>query len=377
MNLEGNRGLAARAVGIGQWRPGAFSRLPAIGLIGLDDVHPILPGLDLWDCWPLQHEDGRTVVHAGRQWWFFLSSPMLADPEHRHDEARIRLLSLEGGRWHDHGDALDPASSPGSREWAGSAVLRDDGHSVTLYFTAAGRRGGPATLEQRLFAAQGKLDAGGPARFSEPTEIIVADERRYIRVTQAKGEPGKVKAFRDPAWFRDPATGLAHILFTASAAWSRDHFNGIVGCATWRGGAWSLDDPLIEAIGVNNELERPCIVVRDGLYYLFWSTQTHTFAQAGTAGPNGLYGMVAERLSGPWRPLNGNALVIANPASAPAQAYSWWVTGEGEVRGFINYWGTNRDVIAETPEFRRKHFGGTPAPAFRLAFDGDRVVRAV
>jgi len=69
--------------------------------------------------------------------------------------------------------------------------------------------------------------------------------------------------------------------------------------------------------------------------------------------------------------------VIANPASVPAQAYSWWVTGEGEVRGFINYWGTNRDVIAETPEFRRKHFGGTPAPAFRLAFDGDRVVRAV
>ncbi|MDE2563774.1 MAG: glycoside hydrolase family 68 protein [Sphingomonadales bacterium] len=373
MTVQGARDPMSSADSISHWRPQDFAAVPVIDPIGPGDVRPILPDLDLWDCWPLQHEDGRTVVHAGRQWWFFLSSPKLADPEERHHQARIRLASLGEEGWRDHGDVLDPATSPGSREWAGSAVLFDDGRTCILHFTAAGRNGGPFSFEQRLFAARGELGAAGPCGFGVPEEIIVADERRYVRVTQADGHAGTVKAFRDPAWFRDPATGLSHILFTASAAWSGDAFNGVVGSATWRDGAWSLDHPLVDAIGVNNELERPCVVVRDGLYYLFWSTQRHTFADPASAGPNGLYGMVAEALAGPWKPLNGNGLVAANPASTPAQAYSWWVTGEGDVRGFVNYWGTGENAMTATPEFRRAHFGGTPSPAFRLRFDGDRV----
>lgn len=356
------------------WRPEQFSSIPETATIGADEARPILPGLHLWDCWPLQHEDGRTVAHEGRQWWFFLSSPRLDDPEERHGHARIRLLSLGKEGWRDHGDALDPATSPGSREWAGSAVLRGDGHSVDLFFTAAGRRGEAAlTFEQRLFVARGELEASGPSGFRQPTEIFVADGRRYVRATQAEGKPGELKAFRDPAWFRDPATGLAHILFTGSAAWSDDPFNGIVGIATWCDGGWRIDDPLVDAIGVNNELERPCVVVRGGLYYLFWSTQKHTFSSNGLAGPNGLYGMVANALSGPWRPINGNGLVAANPAGNAVQAYSWWVTGEGEVRSFVNYWGVDDpsvETIADAPQAR---FGGTPAPAFGLRFSGDVV----
>jgi levansucrase len=359
-----------------QWRPGVIEGAE-LAVIGADQAAPILAGLDLWDSWPLAHEDGRTVVHHGRQYWFFLSAPRFPDPGQRHDAARIRLASLGADGWRDHGDALPETLSPGSREWAGSAVLHDDEVSVSLFFTAAGRRGAAPSFEQRLFAARGALGADGPGEWNAVEELVEADGRRYVVARENEGQPGLIKAFRDPAWFRDPATGNCHILFTASAGWSNDDYNGVVGIAT-RGadGAWQLGDPLVEAVGVNNELERPHVLVRGGLYYLFWSTQRRTFAPGGASGPNGLYAMVAAQLAGPWRPVNGSGLIAGNPASEPTQAYSWWVTGEGEVWSFIDHWGMQGRSFADHPALLRSQFGGTPAPVFRLAFAGDRVTIA-
>ena len=358
-----------------RWQFGDYAAAPRLPLIGADAARPILPGLDLWDCWPLAHEDGRTVVDRGRRWWFFLSAPALPDPADRHLVARIRLVSHDAAGWHDHGPALPDGLNPGLREWAGCAVLADDGATVTLYYTVGGRRDGPPSFEQRLFAVAGRLGAAGIGDWQQPVEVVAADGWRYVcdRQEVAAVAPGTIKGFRDPAWFRDPATGKAHILFTASAAWSDDPHNGVIGMATREGDRWVAGDPLIEATGVNNELERPCMVVRDGRYYLFWSTQTHTFADPQRAGPNGLYAMHATALAGPWAPVNGNALVVANPAEEPKQSYSWWVTGEGEVWSFVDYWGMQGRKLADHPELLRAQFGGTPAPMFRLTFDGDRV----
>ncbi|WP_084355922.1 glycoside hydrolase family 68 protein [Novosphingobium lentum] len=358
-----------------RWEPVAFDRVPEIAPIAAIDSTPILPGLDLWDCWPLQHEDGRTVTHRDRQWWFFLSAPCFPDPVQRHDAARIRLVSRGADGWRDHGNAMPDGHSPGSREWAGSAVLLDDGITVLLLFTAAGRRDEAPSFEQRLFACQGTLGADGPSGWQAPREMFVADGSRYVLDRQDSGRVGEIKGFRDPAWFRDPATGLRHILFTGSAAWSGDPHNGVIGSATQANdGTWTLGDPLVEAIGVNNELERPHILQRDGRYYLFWSTQRHTYGPAAVAGPNGLYAMVANGLDGPWRPVNGNALVAANPADEPTQGYSWWVTGEGAVWSFVDHWGMQGRSLADHPELLRSHFGGTPAPVFHLEFDGDSIL---
>ena len=359
------------------WRPSAAITGAEIALIGADAVRPAIPGLDLWDSWPLAHEDGRTASIEGRQYWFFLSAPCFPDPGARHDAARIRLASLGPDGWRDHGNALPDDFNPGSREWAGSAVLHDDGVGVTLFFTAAGRRDLPQSFEQRLFAASGRLGQDGPGGWAQPVELVRPDGRRYLLAAEAAGLPGMIKAFRDPAWFRDPATGSCHILFTASAGWDDDPYNGVVGLAT-RGadGVWHLADPLIEAVGVNNELERPHIIVRDGHYYLFWSTQRRTFAPGEVSGPNGLYAMVADRLDGPYRPVNGTGLVAGNPATEPTQGYSWWVTGEGEVWSFIDHWGMQGRSFEQDPALLRSQFGGTPAPTFRLAFAGDHVTIA-
>lgn len=374
-----NKRLQQRPALTGEWRPEGFAAADtamgsSIAAIGADDVHAIVPGLDLWDCWPLAHPDGRTAEVDGRQFWFFLSSAQFADPVERHGHARIRLLSRGVDGWRDHGNALPDGLNPGSREWAGSAVLESDGR-VTLYYTVAGQRGEAVlTVEQRLFAVEGRLSADGVGDWAEPAELVRADERRYVRPGGVDGGvPGTIKAFRDPFFFRDPVTGLEHIVFTASAGWSDDPHNGMIGLATRSATGWELGDPLIDAVGVNNELERAQAHYRGGRYYLLWSTQAHTFSPKGAAGPNGLYGMVGDTLHGPWRPVNGSGLIAANPADEPGQSYSWVVTGEDEVWSFIDYWGLAGRRTTVHPELLRAQFGGTAAPVFGLAFDGDCV----
>jgi len=362
--------------GTSTWRPHWLDSVPAaavIPLITAEDARPIIPGVDLWDSWPLQHENGSTAILNGQAWWFFLSAEQFPDPGQRHDAARIRVASFGAEGWTDHGCVIAPERSPGSREWAGSAVLSDDGLSVSLYFTAAGQRGQAHSFEQRLFVVEGSINNGKPGDWGTPQELIAADGQRYVVAREADGRPGMIKAFRDPAWFRDPATGQGHVLFTASAGWTDCDYNGLVGIAALVDGTWQLGDPLIEAVGVNNELERPHIVVRDGRYYLFWSTQRRTFDPAVASGPNGLYAMVAGSLDGPWRPVNGNGLVAANPPEEPTQGYSWWVTGEGVVWSFIDHWGMAGRNFGDHPELLRSQFGGTPAPCFQLAFAGDAV----
>jgi len=365
------------AASLSHWSPQRFAACPALPPITAAQAAPIMPGLDLWDCWPLQHEDGSTATIDGAQYWFFLAAPRFEDPGQRHFHARIRLLKFEHDNWADLGDVLPAESSPGAAEWAGSCVLHEDGRSVTLFFTAAGRRGQGPGFEQRIFASQGVFEAGaGPGGWQAPQHLFAADGAVYMPADQPGGAPGMIKAFRDPAWFRDPADGAVYLLFTGSAGWDHDRFNGLVGHARRTAEGWVTGLPLIHAVGVNNELERPHIVVRGGIYYLFWSTQRHTFSPAATAGPNGLYGAWAERFEGPWLPVNGNGLIATNPVDEPTQAYSWWVTGEGDVWSFIDHWGMRGRSFASHPEVLRGQFGGTPAPRFRLEFSGDEVTLA-
>lgn len=342
---------------------------------------PAIADLFLWDSWPLQHPDGQTARFDGHEYWFMLSSEKFDDPAKRHDHARIRLLSCKAGIWTDCGSAMPDGLAPGTREWAGSAVLDDDG-KISLYFTAAGRRGEPHSFEQRLFVSTATLrnsEKNHPIleNWSSPKELVIADNEIYAVVNQSDGAPGTIKGFRDPAFFRDPADGREHFLFTGSAAWSDHAYNGVVGLATRNAaGTWELQAPLISAVGLNNELERPHILARDGRYYLFWSTQRHTFDLLGPSGPNGLYAVVADSLSGPWEPVNGSGLVLGNPENEPTQTYSWWVLGEGAVVAFIDHWGLKGRSFEDHPELKKSQFGGTPTPRYRLQFDGDRVTLA-
>ena len=338
---------------------------------------PVISGRDLWDLWPLQLADGSTARIDGWVLWFVLSAPMLSDPEMRHDIARIRLIGARDGVWRDHGNALPDGLNPGSREWAGSALLDPATGQVTLYWTPSGMPGEVRrSYAQRMFQTTGTL-TGTPAdwsitNWSPPREIAGGPLPHYLQVGASDGVPGYIKGFRDPAHFRDPADGTRYLLFTGSLRGSTSAWNGCNGLLRAEGERWAALPPLLSADGLNNEQERPHIVHHAGLYYLFWSTQRKVFAADGPNGPNGLYGMVADRMTGPWRPLNGGGLVAGNPDATPFQTYSWWVTADLTVHAFVDYPGGPFGNQHGDGGWRRAHFGGIPAPVFTLALDGER-----
>jgi levansucrase len=333
----------------------------------------VLPDDDVWDLWPVQEADGSPSVVCGQELWMALSAPAVGHPEARHDVARLRLLARAGDEWDDLGNVFDDDASPGSREWSGSAVRRADG-SVSIYYTAAGHRGETRpTYVQRVIEARPKLvTSGGRIRLEGPVEhhgVLRSDGRTYLPADELDGGPGRIRAFRDPGWFREPADGRQYLLVAASVPW-QDRFMGAVALAAERRGGWSLLSPLVIADGINHELERPHVVVHESRYYLFLVTQRHNFHPPGSA-PTGLYGFVAPSLTGPYEPLNGSGLVIRNPSDEPDQAYAWWVLPDLRAIGFVNYrsaQGTDMRHAAATEA--RACFGGTIAPVVQLALDG-------
>ncbi|WP_271076996.1 glycoside hydrolase family 68 protein [Aurantiacibacter sp. MUD61] len=339
-------------------------------IIGEAEAGPMSPDLDVWDSWPLADPSGAPIEWRGGELWFALAVDRSDDPETRHHLARIHHFHRLGDRFEHLDQTLSREFAPGARQWSGSA--RYEKGIVTLFFTAAGQKGDVSlSYQQRIFVTEASLTEGTIfSEWSTPVEIIEADGEIYRPADQNEGEPGKIKAFRDPSHFRDQ-DGKNYVLFTGSSASNPSAHDGVIGIAAQQNeGDYHLLPPLIEATGVNNELERPHIVEHAGALYLFWSTQRGVFAP-GIEAPTGLYGATAPSLAGPWRLLNGHGLVVANPAERPTQAYSWWVLPDLRVASFVDYWGPEDPSVPEG-ESRRARFGGTFAPFIRIALDGAR-----
>jgi levansucrase len=329
----------------------------------------VLPHHDIWDMWPVQEEDGATVVVLGSELWMALSAPAAGHPEERHDRARILLLASSGDRWEDLGYVFKDGTSLGSREWSGSAIRRPDG-SISVFYTAAGERGeARPTFRQRVVEARPKLSIDrGTVQLERRVEhrvVLRADGDIYLPADEIDGAPGRIKAFRDPSWFRDPADGQEYLLVAASTRW-QDRFSGAIAIARANSGGWDLLPPLVVADGINHEMERPHVIVHEGRYYLFFCTSRHGF-QPGHRAPTGLYGFVAPTLRGPYEPLNGSGLIVQNPPTQPDLAYAWLVLPDLRVVSFVNYLSTNGiDHRHAGAEAARAQFGGTTAPVLIL-----------
>ncbi|AKH41408.1 Levansucrase [Croceibacterium atlanticum] len=363
------------------WTPDHVKSIGADGacqtapVLTQDDFARIASDVDFWDAWPIQEAAGMPARLAdGSTLWMALGAPHFPDPEMRHGHARIHLLRLSGDEWQHLGHAMPDGFSPGSREWSGSAVLDGQSDTVTLYFTAAGRKGeAEPSFLQRMFVARATLggDCEAPCLvdWRDLEEVVQRDPAQYMASEAGSGRIGTIKAFRDPAFFHDDKSGRDYLFFAASAAQSSSAFNGVIGVAAAQddaGSDWETLPPVVSADGLNNELERPHVVRHEGLYYLFWSTQSHVFDPQGPVGPTGLYGMVSENLLHGWHPLNGSSLVFANPPEAPRQAYSWFVMPDLQVTSFVDDWGT----ASQNGGPRR--FGATFAPMLQLWLDGDK-----
>ncbi len=347
------------------------SRIPRIPIIEENGSTTLAAGRVYWDMWPIQDRDGFVASIHGRELWMALSAPDRGDPSLRHFEAKIRLIERKSGNWFDRGDVLPDFPVDYEREWAGSAVT--DGEGASLYFTAAGTNQLPGGYQQRLVESHAIIGPNGlPDAWTMPRASVSELAPEYMLADAHEGEAGKIKAFRDPAYFRDPADGREYLIFTASLAGTGSDYNGAVGIAQRTGDGWKLLAPLIHADGVNNELERAHVVYHQGSYYAFWATQNATFAPGLNQAPNGLYGMVSNSLFGDYRPLNGTGLVLANPDMEPLQSYSWFVTRELLVSSFVDFLGLKGEPLPANPDAANTLFGGVPAPLLKLNIDGDR-----
>ena len=339
------------------------------------DLSPILDGRYYWDQCPVTDRRGDVVTHRDSEVWIALSARVTERAAARHESARLRLLTRSGRRWTDCGNLLPDGFCPGSREWAG-VVLVDGTSDVTLYYTATGTAGEPApTYTQRIFEASATLVTDEPeprlTDWIDGGEPIRADGARYLVADETRGAPGSIRAFRDPFYFRDAEDANEYLLFCASDARARTAKNAAIGIAAAdpSTGRWVLQDPVVLADGVTNEMERPHVVRHLGGYYLFWSTHGWTFAED-IGAPTGLYGMVSESLRGPYRPLNDTGLVVANPADRPYQAYSWLVANDLGVSSFVDMLDGRMGDQPDGPRHPVGTFEGTLAPPFRLRLRG-------
>jgi levansucrase len=338
----------------------------------------------VWDTWPLSNLNMQPISYKGWNVIFSLVAPRSVPFGDRHWYARIGFFYARDGKSWKYGGQVFPAgTSFGSREWAGSAVLQGD--QVNMFYTASGRDN-PTTVDpsdalQRLTTASGRIHADANSvwftGFRNHKIIAEPDGTQYQTYDQSRAGP-IIYAFRDPFVFRNPEDGQVYLLFEGNTAGQAGtlscgrrelgpvppghtvpaesrFFTGNIGLARATSAnlrSWELLPPLLSANCVNQQTERPHLVVQNGKYFLFTISHKFTFAP-GLTGPDGLYGFVGDGLRSDYKPLNSSGLVLGNPDDAPVQQYSEFTMPNWLVESFIDTVPTNI-------------FGGTLAPTLRL-----------
>ncbi|MFJ5758752.1 glycoside hydrolase family 68 protein [Neobacillus sp. NPDC093182] len=374
--------------------------------INKDELVEISSDSYIWDTWHLQDLNGHPAVVNGYKIIFALSVPKDVLPGKRHDTAEIHYFySKDGKSWVPGGPVFKDGEALGSRQWAGSSIVNRNG-KLQIFYTAAGQNNETQlSYDQRIASATADIrTTNNNVTFTNWSEheIILEPDGEYYQSKEQTGHEESSYAFRDPYFFQDPKTGEEYLLFEANSAgkledrpykheyigseeFRRNHvspesskaFNGSIGIAKASDeglAKFELLPPLLEANYVNDELERPSVIVKGNNYYLFTKTHAEKFA-SGLHAPEGLYGFTSDSLFGGYRPLNKSGLVIANPTENPYQAYSWMVMPNGTVISFVNYVNVDGKDIYEigeqSPEYQREHFGGMLAPSLKISITRD------
>ena len=328
-----------------------------------------------WDFAPIVNSDGSVMTIGASEYWLALAAPQESDPSQRHFKARLALLRATGDRWVFLKYLLPVGLHPGGREWAGMALIEDG--RLNVYFTSAGTSGESIPgYQQSLWHATATAqisDVGLDFVDWRPgKEFLKADRGPYLPADEPEGKPGFIRAFRDPFCCIEPSTSNRYVLFTATSATSNSEYNGAIGLAKYRdqSRSWTHLGPIVVSDGVTTEMERPHVVFVNESCYLFWSTQSYTFSDE-CSSPTALYGAVSRSIDTEFQLLNGSGLVAKNPKHAPHLCYSWFVTADLRVQGFIDLPRVPAGRYVGEPPANDEFFAGAAAPQFRLVLSED------
>jgi len=267
--------VPVRSDGRSTWTREAAERLERTDRTVSPVIYPpetdAFDGLHVWDTWPLRNRDGSLAEIDGHRVILALTTADDLLPGKRHDVATIHYFHSTDGRSWTHGGPLFDGDALGSRQWAGSAMYEDG--SVCAFYTASGVRGEEElTYTQRIAGATGGevVVSDGDLRIEGEWDhriLLEPDGDLYEREDQSRG---MTYTFRDPWFFEDPADGETYLVFEANTPVPEGsnpceddpaaEFNGSVGIARSPTGdpmTWELEPPLLDAVCVNQELERP------------------------------------------------------------------------------------------------------------------------
>ncbi|WP_122241693.1 glycoside hydrolase family 68 protein, partial [Pseudomonas syringae group genomosp. 3] len=294
----------------------------------------------IWDTMPLRELDGTVVSVNGWSVIITLTAdrhpddPQYLGPDGRYDikrdwedrHGRARMCywySRTGKDWIFGGRVMAEGVSPTTREWAGTPILLNDKGDIDLYYTCVTPGAAIAKVRGRIVTSDQGVELKD---FTQVKKLFEADGTYYQ--TEAQNSSWN---FRDPSPFIDPNDGKLYMVFEGNVAGERgSHTVGVaelgpvppghedvggarfqVGCIglavakDLSGEEWEILPPLVTAVGVNDQTERPHYVFQDGKYYLFTISHKFTYAD-GVTGPDGVYGFVGEHLFGPYRPMNAS-----------------------------------------------------------------------
>jgi levansucrase len=394
-----------------------------------DDLPLTHEALWVWDPWPLtdkhlnqQHVNGWEIIFA-------LTSRRgnAADVDRRHGQARIGFFYrradvlpihrepdggwLYGGQLFPEGASrkqLSPIAMTHHAEWSGSARLLDE-RRVVVYYTAVAfdrpwdASGGLGPQYQVISMAMGAFNSSETGvTFSAEGDhktVLMPDGVMYETTKQVEDAE-----FRDPVTFEDPAhPGKVLMIFSGTTphgehppactesdlgyqkndrqkeslrlinASGAGHYVGNIGLAIAQKSdetKWKLLQPILSARCVNREIERPTMYVRNGKYYLFFSTHRRSFAP-GLDGPEGLYGFVGTGVRSDFLPMNGGSgLVIGNPVDLN-QLYDGEVvpTQHKHWRQSFAHYPTPNGIVYYYARRIGTRFFGTIAPTVKITID--------
>lgn len=368
----------------------------------------------VWDTWSLTDEYSNQVSYKGWDVIFSLVAPRSIPFDERHWSARIGFFyrhsnAPEGTEWIYGGHVFPDNTSVSTTEWSGSTRLMQ-GNKVRVFYTATtfgtprpGTAAEPAVIATTMGQIKATKKGVSFSHFGEHKTLLRPDGKWY----QTK-EQNEYFSFRDPFTFEDPYNpGTTYMLFEGTGGgvpgdpetrivkadlgyregdpyaetaeevnnmgvfWQRGNI-GLAVATNKDLTEWKMLPPILTAYGVNDQTERPQMIIKDGKYYLFTISHQFTYA-AGLRGPDGVYGFVGDGIRSDFQPMNGSGLVLGSPTdlNLPAnrpeapqpgqnprqfQAYSHYIQPDGLVQSFI-----------DNVDGRR---GGTLSPTVKINYSG-------
>jgi len=260
----------------------------------------------LWDFWivsPDQWKDSRELYHL-----YYLQAPStLRDPKLRHGLATIgHAISHDLRQWVNCGTVLE-AGRPGSWDdraiWTGSVLVRDGLAYMFYTATCQAEKG----LVQRIGLAVSTDLVHWERHPGNP--LLEVDTRWY--------EPQSAEQWEAQTW-RDPyvvysSDEEAYYMFLSARVNAGPHDGrGVIGLARSTDLlSWEMLPP-VSLPGDFTEMEVPQVVPLNGRYYLLFCATRHAAARLSPSegrGWSGTHYLVADKLTGPYRPLTNEPLV--------------------------------------------------------------------